>query len=123
MSKENNKKQDGVDKTKTNIKTKIQNEEKGYDYDGIVQTEKLRKIWRKEKLGDDENNKETQSGENLRDSCPAFEFYSHWPTCPYIHFCSAYELRRRQSGPARECTSYADDLRPIHALSMDTSAS
>ena len=31
--------------------------------------------------------------------------------------CSAYELRRRQSGPARECTSYADDLRPIHALS------
>ena len=57
MSKENNKKQVGVDKTKTNIKTKIQNEEKGYDYDGIVQTEKLRKIWRKEKLGDDENNK------------------------------------------------------------------
>ena len=44
MSKENNKKQVGVDKTKTNIKTKIQNEEKGYDYDGMVQTEKLRKI-------------------------------------------------------------------------------
>ena len=39
------------------------------------------------------------------------------------HSCSAYELRRRQSGSARECTSYADDLRPIHALSMDTSAS
>ena len=45
VSKENNKKGVRVDnKTKTNIKTKIQNEEKGYDYDGIVQTEKLRKI-------------------------------------------------------------------------------
>ena len=34
--------------------------------------------------------------------------------------CSAYELRRRQSGPA--CTGYADDLRPIHTLNMDTRA-
>ena len=31
--------------------------------------------------------------------------------------CSAYELRRRQSGSARECTGYADDLRPIHVHS------
>ena len=91
VSKENSKKGVRVDnKTKTNIKTKIQNEDKGYDYDEAAQTEKLRKIWRKEKLGDDENNKETQSGENLRDSCPAFEFYSHWPTCPYIQFSNVF---------------------------------
>ena len=64
--------------------TKTQNEDKCYDE--AAQTEKLCKIWRKEKLGDDENNKETQSGENLRDSCPAFEFYSHWPTFPDIQF-------------------------------------
>ena len=71
---ENNKKEVRVDNnTKIDIKTKIQKEDKGYDYYEIAQTEKLRKIWRKEKLGDDENNKETQSGENLRDSCPAFE--------------------------------------------------
>ena len=67
--------------------------------------------------------KSTQEISALQERAGGKEKPSHFKTVDTQRFkmlhrkCSAYELRRRQSGPARECTSYADDLRPIHALS------